>query len=175
MKVAPSKTRVLIETPRLTKREIEMTKLARGDKAPSFSLTDQSGKTVKLSSFKGEKLLVYFYPRADTPGCTKQSCAVSEALPRLGEAGVKAVGISPDTPAAQAKFDDKFGLGFPLLSDEDLSVAKAFGAFGIKNMYGKKKEGIIRSSFVIDEKGRIIDAWYKVKPDETVPKALEAL
>ena len=152
-----------------------MTTLNKGDEAPSFSLLDQNENTVSLSDFKGEKLLLYFYPRADTPGCTRQSCAVGEAVPNFEKLGIRAVGISPDKPASQKKFDDKFGLGFPLLSDPDRAVAKAFGAFGVKNMYGKKKEGIVRSSFLIDEKGRIVQAWYKVKPEDTVPKALAAL
>ena len=152
-----------------------MDKLKAGDVAPAFSLVDQHDSTVSLSDFNGRKLLVYFYPKANTPGCTTQSCAVSEALPDLGKAGIAAVGISPDAPAAQKKFDEKYHLGFPLLSDPDFTAAKAFGAFGVKNMYGKKKEGIIRSSFLIDENGTILDAWYKVKPDATVPNALAAL
>ena len=143
--------------------------------APDFTLTDQDGNTVALKDFKGEKLLVYFYPRANTPGCTRQSCAVSEAQGELKNLTIRAVGISPDAPLAQKKFDDKYSLGFPLLSDPDRAVAKAYGALGIKNMHGKKKEGIIRSSFLIDEKGKLIKAWYKVKPADTVPKAKEAL
>jgi thioredoxin-dependent peroxiredoxin len=152
-----------------------MTHLKIGDRAPGFSLTDQDENTVALDDFKGTKLLVYFYPKANTPGCTTQSCAVSEALPDLKKAGVAAVGISPDAPDKQKKFDEKYGLGFPLLSDPDLAVAKAFGAFGLKTMFGKKKEGIIRSSFLIGEDGRLIGVWYKVKPDATVPSALAAL
>jgi thioredoxin-dependent peroxiredoxin len=152
-----------------------MAKLTQGDPAPKFSLSDQNEQTVSLSDFKGEKLLVYFYPRANTPGCTRQSCAVGEVLPDLKKLGVRAVGISPDKPASQKKFDEKYELGFPLLSDPEKETARAFGAFGVKNMYGKKTEGIVRSSFLIDEKGRIIDAWYKVKPEDTVPKALAAL
>jgi peroxiredoxin Q/BCP len=151
-----------------------MTKLEAGEKAPAFSLKDQSGETVKLADFKGKKLLVYFYPRANTPGCTKQSCSVSKSLPRLTKLKAAAVGISPDTPEKQKNFDDKFNLGFPLLSDTDHKVAKAYGAWGTKTSFGKKREGIIRSSFLIDEKGRIVESWYKVKPDDTVPKALEA-
>ena len=151
-----------------------MAKLTQGDKAPTFKLLDQDENVVKLGDFKGKKLLVYFYPRANTSGCTKQSCSVSEALPRLGELGIDAVGISPDTPRKQKNFDEKYDLGFPLLSDEDHKVAEKFGAWGTKMMYGKKKEGIIRSSFLIDEKGRIVDAWYKVKPNDTVPKAVDA-
>jgi thioredoxin-dependent peroxiredoxin len=151
-----------------------MTKLAKGDQAPVFELSDQDGNKVSLSDFKGKRLLVYFYPRANTPGCTKQSCSVSESRGDLEAKGIRAVGISPDAPAAQKKFDVKYALGFPLLSDSDLVVAKSYGAFGVKNMYGKKKEGIIRSSFLIDEDSRVVEAWYSVKPDATVPNALEA-
>ncbi len=152
-----------------------MTTLASGKKAPSFKLLDQDENTVQLKDFAGKKLLVYFYPRANTSGCTRQSCAVSEAMPDLKKLKVAVVGISPDKPASQKKFDDKYELGFPLLSDIDRKVARKFGALGLKNVRGVKKEGIVRSSFLIDEKGKIVDAWYKVKPEDTVPKALEAL
>ena len=152
-----------------------MTKLEIGEKAPGFNLLDQNGEKVRLSSFKGQYLLVYFYPRANTPGCTRQSCSVSEAMPDLKKLGIAAVGISPDTPEKQKKFDEKYGLGFPLLSDVDHEVASAFGAFGPKTVRGQKNEGIIRSSFLIDKKGKIAGAWYKVKPEDTVPKAKEAL
>ncbi len=152
-----------------------MAKLKPGDKAPDFKLKEQHGRTVKLSDFKGKKLLVYFYPKANTSGCTKQACNVRDAEPDLTAAGVAAVGISPDKPEAQKKFDDKYSLGFPLLSDEDHAVARAFGAWGEKKMYGKTYEGIVRSSFLIDEKGKIIDAWYKVSPADTVPNAQKAL
>jgi peroxiredoxin Q/BCP len=151
-----------------------MTQLKPGDKAPNFNLQNQDGEKVKLGDFKGQKLLIYFYPRANTPGCTTQSCAVSEARPTLKKKKIGAVGVSPDTPDKQLKFDEKFSLGFPLLCDTDFKVAKAYGAFGTKKSFGKVREGIIRSSFLIDEKGKIIDAWYKVKPDDTVPQALEA-
>jgi peroxiredoxin Q/BCP len=151
-----------------------MTKLEPGKKAPSFNLKNQTGQSVKLSDFRGRKLLVYFYPRANTPGCTTQSCSVSESLPKLNKLKIDAVGISPDMPEKQKNFDDKFKLGFPLLSDGDNKVAKAYGAWGTKVSFGKKREGIIRSSFLIDEKGRIVQSWYKVKPDDTVPKALQA-
>ena len=152
-----------------------MAQLKVGDRAPSFSLKDQNGKDVSLSDFKGKKLLLYFFPKADTPGCTKQACSVRDATKELAEDGVAAVGISPDTPATQKKFDDKHGLGFPLLSDPDHKVAQAYGVWGKKSMYGKTYEGIIRSSFVIDEKGRILQASYKVKPLDTVPDAKRAL
>lgn len=150
-----------------------MPKLKAGDKAPAFSLTDQSGAKVKLADFKGRKLLIYFYPKADTPGCTKQACSVRDAKTQLKRAGIATVGISPDAPESQEKFDVKYKLGFPLLSDPDNKVALAYGAWGEKSMYGKKYMGIIRSSFLVDEGGRIVQAWYKVKPEDTVPKAQE--
>jgi peroxiredoxin Q/BCP len=149
--------------------------LERGDAAPSFDLLDQSGKTVSLADFAGRKLLVYFYPKADTPGCTTQSCAVRDAREDLSSLGVDVVGISPDKPEAQSKFDQKFGLGFPLLADTDHAVAESYGVWGEKINYGKKYFGIIRSSFLIDEDGRIEQAWYKVSPKDTVPKARKAL
>lgn len=152
-----------------------MGQLKRGDKAPKFDLSDQDGNKVRLADFKGRKVLVYFYPKANTSGCTKQACSVRDAEPDLTAAGVAAVGISPDKPDQQKKFDEKYGLGFPLLSDPDHAVAEAYGAWGEKKMYGKTYEGIIRSSFLVDETGTIVDAWYKVKPADTVPKAKEAL
>jgi thioredoxin-dependent peroxiredoxin len=149
--------------------------LKSGDKAPNFKLKDQNGKTVSLGDFKGKKLLLYFYPKADTSGCTKQACSIRDAESDLSQAGIAAIGMSPDKPDKQKKFDDKHSLGFPLLSDEDNAVAKAYGAWGEKKMYGKTYEGIIRSSFLIDEKGNIIKAWYKVSPTDTVPNAKMAL
>jgi peroxiredoxin Q/BCP len=149
--------------------------LKAGQPAPSFSLSDQDGNIVKLSSFRGRKLLLYFYPAADTPGCTTQSCAVRDSRKDMKKLNVDVLGLSPDTPEAQKKFDVKFGLGFPLLADSDHAVAEAYGAWGEKTNYGKTYMGIIRSSFLIDEKGNVQRAWYKVKPEETVPRAKEAL
>ncbi len=149
--------------------------LAPGQKAPGFSLKDQNGSTVTLSDFKGRKVLLYFYPRADTPGCTTQSCAVRDARQDMKKLNVDVLGISPDTPEEQKKFDVKFSLGFPLLADTDHAVAEAYGVWGEKTNYGKTSMGIIRSSFLIDENGAVQRAWYKVKPEETVPKAKEAL
>jgi len=148
-----------------------MAQLKAGDKAPSFKLKDQRSRDVSLSDFAGKKLLLYFYPKAETPGCTKQSESVRDAAGELHGSGVAVAGISPDTPEQQSKFDRKHRLGFPLLSDPDHKVAKAYGAWGEKSMYGKTYEGIIRSSFLIDEHSRILQANYKVKPLETVPKA----
>jgi peroxiredoxin Q/BCP len=152
-----------------------MAKLTKGDKAPVFNLTDQGGKKVKLSDFKGKKLLLYFYPKANTGGCTKQAISVRDAKDNFEQLGVAALGISPDLPDAQKKFDAKHDLSFPLLSDPDHKVADAYGTWGEKSMYGKKYQGIIRSSFLIGQDGKIMDAWYKVSPKDTVPKALKAL
>lgn len=152
-----------------------MAQLDTGDQAPVFSLPDQHGNTVRLSGFKGRKVLVYFYPKADTPGCTTQSCNVRDARAQLAASGVDVVGISPDAGATQKKFDVKHGLGFPLLADTDHAVAEAYGAWGKKSMYGKTYYGIVRSSFLIGEDGKILGAWYKVSPADTVPKVLEAL
>ncbi|UCG11253.1 MAG: thioredoxin-dependent thiol peroxidase [Deltaproteobacteria bacterium] len=152
-----------------------MAKLNAGDKAPDFELSDQNDSTLRLEDLKGKKLLLYFYPKADTPGCTKQSCNVRDAREELAALGVDVIGISPDAPGKQKKFDNKHGLGFTLLSDQDNSIAKAYGAWGEKSMYGKKYEGIIRSSMLIDENGQVIQTWYEVSPKDTVPKALGTL
>jgi peroxiredoxin Q/BCP len=147
--------------------------LKPGDKAPAISLTDQHGETVKLSGLKGRKVLVYFYPKADTPGCTQQSCGMRDILGDIGDAAV--LGISPDKPAKQLKFDEKYGLGFPLLADEDHAVAEAYDVWTEKSMYGRKYMGILRSAFLIDEKGKIAEAWYKVSPKDTPANLLKAL
>jgi peroxiredoxin Q/BCP len=152
-----------------------MTKLEAGDPAPPFALSDQHGATVRLDDFRGRKLLVYFYPEADTPGCTTQSCDVRDHRQEFAELGLDVVGISPDQPAKQLAFDEKFSLGFPLLADTDHAVAEAWGTWGEKKLYGKTYIGITRSSFLIDEQGRVARAWYRVKADQTVPKAKEAL
>jgi peroxiredoxin Q/BCP len=149
--------------------------LEAGDPAPPFELLDQDSNRVSLGDFAGRKLLVYFYPKADTPGCTTQSCAVRDALPDLTEAKTAAVGISPDAPQKQGRFDKKHELGFPLLADTEHTVAEAYGVWGEKSMYGKKYMGITRSAFLIDEDGIIQNAWYKVSPGDTVPNALAAL
>jgi peroxiredoxin Q/BCP len=147
--------------------------LKPGDKAPDFTLLDQSGSKVKLSGFKGRKVLVYFYPKADTPGCTAQACGLRDVLPDIGDTVV--LGISPDKPAKQQRFDTKYGLGFPLLADEDHAVAEAYDVWAEKSMYGRKYFGIVRSAFLVDEKGKIAEAWYKVSPKDTVTNLLSAL
>jgi peroxiredoxin Q/BCP len=147
--------------------------LKPGDKAPAIKLQDQTGATVDLTSFKGRKVLVFFYPKADTPGCTTQACGMRDILGDIGDTAV--LGISPDLPAKQAKFDDKYGLGFPLLSDADHAVADAYGAWGEKSMYGKKYQGIIRSAFLIDEQGKVQEAWPKISPKDTPANLLKSL
>jgi peroxiredoxin Q/BCP len=147
--------------------------LQPGDKAPAISLKDQDGTTTKLSGFKGRKVLVYFYPKADTPGCTQQSCGLRDVAGDIGDAAI--LGISPDLPEKQKKFDVKYSLGFPLLSDPDHAVAEAYGVWGEKKLYGKAYMGIIRSAFLIDEKGKIEQAWYKVSPKDTPKNLLKAL
>jgi len=144
-----------------------------GDEAPGFELLDQDGGTVSLSGLKGHKVLVYFYPKADTPGCTAQACGLRDVLGDIGDTRV--VGISPDKPAKQKKFDEKYGLGFPLLADEDHAVAEAYGAWGEKSMYGRKYMGIIRSAFLIDDDGTVAQAWPKISPKDTPKKLLAAL
>jgi thioredoxin-dependent peroxiredoxin len=152
-----------------------MTELQPGDTAPAFSLSDQHGNTVALGDFKGRKLLVYFYPEADTPGCTTQSCDLRDHRQEFAGLGVDVVGISPDEPTKQLAFDEKYSLGFPLLADTDHAVAEAWGTWGEKTYKGETYLGIIRSSFLVDEDGRIERAWYKVKPENTVPEAQQAL
>ncbi len=146
-----------------------------GQIAPEFKLPDQNGRMVSLGDFRGRKVLVYFYPKADTPGCTKQACAVRDATALLQREGVVVLGISPDPVGVQAEFDAKYRLGFPLLSDPDHAVAKTYGAWGEKRMYGRTHMGIIRSAYLIGEDGRVRGAWVPVKPEDTVPNALAAL
>jgi peroxiredoxin Q/BCP len=145
-------------------------RLEVGDKAPAFSLPDADGKPVKLSDFKGRKVVVYFYPAASTPGCTKQACDFRDSLAQLNEAGLDVIGISPDKPEKLAKFRDAESLTFPLLSDPERSVLTAWGTFGEKTMYGKTVHGVIRSTFVVDEKGKIEVAQYNVKATGHVAK-----
>ena len=152
-----------------------MAKLEVGDRAPAFTLVDQSGTKVALTALKGQPVVLYFYPKADTPGCTTQSCEVRDHRKDLGKLGAAVFGISPDTPAKQAKFDEKYKLGFPLLADTEHVVAEKYGVWAEKSMYGRKYMGIVRSAFVIDAQGKIAGAFYKVSPKDTVPKVTAAL
>lgn len=145
----------------------ETPRLAPGDKAPAFSLPDADGNKVSLADYKGRRLVVYFYPAASTPGCTKQACAFRDNLRDLNDAGIDVVGISPDKPEKLAKFRDAEKLTFPLLSDPDRKVLTAWGTYGEKQMYGKTVRGVIRSTFVVDEKGKIAVAQYNVKAANT--------
>jgi peroxiredoxin Q/BCP len=147
--------------------------LAAGDRAPAFNLNDQTGAKLRLSSFKGRKVLVYFYPKADTPGCTTQSCELSAIKDDIGDTVI--IGISPDQPEKLQKFDEKYALGFTLLSDPDHATAEKYGVWGEKVNYGKRYMGIIRSAFLIDEKGKISHAWPKISPKDTPKKLLKAL
>ena len=143
-----------------------MTDAARlevGQTAPGFSLPDADGNTVRLADYKGRAVIVYFYPAASTPGCTKQACTFRDSLAGLNGAGIDVVGISPDKPEKLAKFRDAEALTFPLLSDPERKVLTAWGTFGEKKMYGKTVQGVIRSTFLIDEKGKIALAQYNVK------------
>ena len=152
-----------------------MTQLSAGDKAPAFTLVDQRGDKVKLSDFKGRRLVVYFYPKADTPGCTTQSCELRDHRKDLTKLGAAVVGISPDSPTRQAKFDTKYKLGFPLLADEDHAVAERFGAWGEKSMYGRTSVGVIRSTVVVDPGGVVQLARYNVKATGHVAALRKAL
>ena len=147
-------------------------RLAPGDPAPDFTLPDADGHPVSLSSFRGQRVIVYFYPAALTPGCTKEACDFRDNLAPLGQLGVAVLGISPDQPSKLAKFRDKEGLTFPLLSDPDHAVLQAYGAYGEKVLYGKKTVGVIRSTFVIDPEGAIEKAMYGVKATGHVARLL---
>ena len=147
-----------------------MTKLTAGDKAPPFVLPDADGADVSLKDFAGKKVLLYVYPAAMTPGCTKQACDFRDDLRSFAGAGIQVVGLSPDKPEKLAKFRDKEGLTFPLLSDPEKKVLEAYGAYGEKKLYGKTVVGVIRSTFLIDESGKVEQAMYGVKATGHVAK-----
>jgi peroxiredoxin Q/BCP len=147
-----------------------MERLSPGDTAPEFTLTDDRGEQVALSDFLGRKVIVYFYPAAMTPGCTKQACDFSDSLESLRGAGYEVLGISPDSPAKLAKFREKEGLTITLLSDPDKAVMQEYAAFGEKKLYGKVVEGVIRSTVVVDEDGKVFLAQYNVKATGHVAK-----
>ncbi|MGI6207568.1 MAG: thioredoxin-dependent thiol peroxidase [Anaerolineae bacterium] len=145
--------------------------LKYGDQAPDFTLTSDKGTPVSLSDFRGSKVVVYFFPKAGTSGCTRQACSIRDLYPRIQVQATVVIGISPDTPEQLARFRERHNLPFILLSDPDHKVAEAYGAWGPKKMFGKETEGIIRSHFAVDEEGRIIRAEYSVRPEETANMA----
>lgn len=146
-----------------------------GEQAPQFELTSDKGETVKLSDFLGRNVVLYFYPKADTPGCTTQACALRDVYPQIEAQDAVVIGVSPDEPKALAKFREKYNLPFILLSDPGHAVAEAYGAWGEKTMHGKKYEGLIRSHFGIDADGRLSEAQVKVKPLSTADLALKLI
>ncbi|WIX82339.1 thioredoxin-dependent thiol peroxidase [Amycolatopsis carbonis] len=150
-------------------------RLSPGDAAPDFTLPDSTGKSVSLSDFRGQAVVVYFYPNAGTPGCTKQACDFRDSLAQLNDAGYQVLGISPDKPAKLAKFVENEQLTFPLLSDEDKHVLTAWGAFGEKKNYGRVYQGVIRSTFIVDAEGKIANAFYNVRATGHVAKLIRDL
>ncbi|MDZ4850178.1 MAG: thioredoxin-dependent thiol peroxidase [Pirellulaceae bacterium] len=149
--------------------------LEQGDKAPLFTLSSDSGKKIKLSQLKGQPVVLYFYPKDDTPGCTKEACAFRDAEAKLAQSGAVVLGVSPDTVESHIKFRDKFELNFPLLADPDHAVAEAYGAWREKNMYGKKSMGIQRSTYLIDASGKVAKVWKKVNVEGHDESVLEAI
>lgn len=149
--------------------------LEAGDAAPDFTLPDQDGKELKLSSLRGEAVVLYFYPRADTPGCTTQACGIRDRDADYKAAGARVIGVSPDEPEALKKFAGKYDLDFTLLADPDHAVAEAYGAWGEKSMYGKKYMGILRNTYVIDPDGQVAKVLPKVQPKRHDALVLEAL
>jgi peroxiredoxin Q/BCP len=146
-----------------------------GKRAPALTAVTDAGEKVKLSDFKGKRVVLYFYPKDDTPGCTTQACGFRDIHKRIAKANAVVLGVSPDDAASHVRFKKKFKLPFPLLVDTDHRIAEKYGAWGEKSMYGKKYMGVIRSHFVIDENGKVIDAQVKVSPADSVVKALEVL
>jgi thioredoxin-dependent peroxiredoxin len=151
-----------------------MSLLSIGDKAPDFKTTDQDGEKVSLSDFKGQKVVLYFYPKDDTPGCTKEACSFRDGWSKFRRKKIAVLGVSADDKKSHKKFADKFSLPFPLLADTDKQIVKDYGAWGEKNMYGRKFMGIRRVTYLIDEKGKIAAVWPKVKPEGHADELLAA-
>lgn len=149
--------------------------LEKGAVVPDFTLKSDTGEEISLSDFRGQRVVLYFYPKADTPGCTKQACGVRDVYPKIEAEGATVIGISPDQPEALAKFREKYDLPFILLSDPDHEVAEAYGVWGEKKVFGKTHMGITRSHFAIDEEGRLIESNVKVKPETTANLALKVI
>ena len=153
----------------------EATMLDVNDKAPDIKLEDENGKEVSLKDFKGKTVVLYFYPRADTPGCTKEACSFRDDYKKIQKMSVVLLGASPDKPAAQKKFQEKYHLPFTLLADADKKLCNAFGVIQEKNMYGKKVMGVVRTTFVIGPDGKIQHVFHKVKPEGHAEEVLEYL
>ncbi|GAA5526887.1 thioredoxin-dependent thiol peroxidase [Herpetosiphon gulosus] len=152
-----------------------MTNLNVGDLAPEFELPADNGATIRLSDFRGKRVVLYFYPKDDTPGCTTQACGFRDAYPQIEEQNAVVIGVSPDSVASHQKFKTKFDLPFLLVADEQHSLAEAYGVWGEKSMYGKKYMGVTRSHFIIDENGYLIDVQGKISPADSVSGALKLL
>jgi peroxiredoxin Q/BCP len=152
-----------------------MDKLQVGDAAPDFSAVTDEGKTVQLRDYRGKRVVLYFYPKDDTPGCTTQACAFRDNYPAIEEKNAVVLGVSPDDEQSHVKFKSKFNLPFTLLVDEDHSIAEAYGVWGEKSMYGKTYMGIIRSNFVIDEAGTVLKTMYNIKPADSADETMAAL
>lgn len=149
--------------------------IEEGAKAPAFSLKADDGSTVKLSGLKGKPVVLYFYPKDDTPGCTREACAFRDRKAELAKHGAHVLGVSPDSVESHGKFRDKYSLNFPLLADSDHALAEAYGAWREKNMYGKKSMGVQRSTFLIDSQGKVFKVWKRVQVDGHDEQVLEAL
>jgi peroxiredoxin Q/BCP len=159
----------------VARREAAMAMLEAGKKAPAFNLVDQDGNAVKLSDFKGKPVVLYFYPKDDTPGCTQEACDFRDAYAPLKKAGVALFGVSPDSAKSHGKFAGKFKLPFPLLADTEHTLAAAYGAWAEKSMYGRTYLGIVRSTFLIGADGKVLRVWPKVKVKGHVEEVLQAL
>ncbi len=151
-----------------------MSEIAAGVMAPAFTMPASGGRIASSAALQGKPYLLYFYPKADTPGCTTQACGIQEALPQLGKLKLEVIGVSPDPVAKIEKFAAKFGLTFPLAADEDHAVAEAYGVWVEKSMYGKTYMGMERSSFLVGADGKVVKVWRKVKPAEHAAQVMEA-
>jgi peroxiredoxin Q/BCP len=152
-----------------------MAELKVGDQAPSFETINDQNEKVKLSDFRGKRVVLYFYPKDNTPGCTTQACGFRDSYPMIEGTNAVVLGVSPDSAKSHQNFRTKFNLPFPLLVDSDHRIAEAYGVWQEKSMYGRKYMGIVRSAFLVDEKGKIAEVWYKVSPKDTPTNLLKAL